>query len=86
VPDVADALLPSLFRGAALSDLPAPEAIARIDVPTTILAWIDDPAHPASTAEALAALMPRSTLTFAPTPEDVETWPKILSQDVGRRV
>jgi pimeloyl-ACP methyl ester carboxylesterase len=86
VPDVADALLPSLFRGAALSDLPAPEAIARIDVPTTILAWIDDPAHPASTAEALAALMPRSTLTFAHTPEDVETWPKILSQDVGRRI
>ncbi len=85
VPDVADALLPSLLRGAALSDLPAPEAIARIDVPTTILAWIDDPAHPISTAESLAALMPRSTLTLAYTPEDVETWPKILSQDVGRR-
>ncbi|BBZ71282.1 hydrolase [Mycobacterium paraseoulense] len=85
VPDVADALLPSLFRGAALSDLPAREAVARIDVPTTILAWVNDPAHPMSTAESLAALMPRSTLTVAHTPADVETWPQILSQDVARR-
>ncbi|AGC60216.1 hydrolase [Mycobacterium liflandii 128FXT] len=85
VPDVADALLPSLFRGAALSDLPTSEALARIDVPTTILAWINDPAHPLSTAESLAALLPQSTLTVAHTPADVVTWPKILSQDVARR-
>ncbi|MEZ0053974.1 3-oxoadipate enol-lactonase [Mycobacterium sp. MAA66] len=85
VPDVADALLPSLFRGAALSDLPAREALSRIDVPTTILAWIGDLAHPLSTAESLAALMPQSTLTVAHTPADVATWPMILSQDVARR-
>ena len=54
VPDVADALLPSLLRGAALSDLPTPGAVARIDVPTTILAWVDDSGHPLSTAESLA--------------------------------
>ncbi|MCB0930309.1 MAG: alpha/beta fold hydrolase [Mycobacterium sp.] len=85
VPDVADALLPALFRGAALSDLPAHEALTRIDVPTTILAWTGDPAHPLSTAESLAALLPQSTLTIAHTPADVETWPQILSQDVARR-
>jgi len=85
VPDVADALLPSLFRGAALSDLPPRDAVARIEVPTTILAWVEDPAHPLSTAESLAALMPRSTLTVARTPADVETWPTILSVDVARR-
>ncbi len=85
VPDVADALLPSLFRGAALSDLPAPETLTRIDVPTTILAWTGDPAHPLSTAESLAALLPQSTLTVAHTPADVETWPQILSHDVARR-
>lgn len=84
VPDVADALLPSLLRGAALSDLPAPEAVARIDVPTTILAWVDDPGHPVSTAESLATLLPHATLTIARTPEDVETWPETLSQDVDR--
>lgn len=85
VPDVADALLPALFRGAALSDLPAREALTRIDVPATILAWTGDPAHPLSTAESLAALLPQSTLTVAHTPADVETWPQILSQDVARR-
>lgn len=85
VPDVADALLPSLFRGAALSDLPPREALAGIDVPTTILAWIDDPAHPLSTAESLHALLPKSTLTVAHTPADVETWPTVLSEDVARR-
>lgn len=85
VPDVVDTLLPSLFRGAALSDLPAPAAIARIEVPTTILAWIDDPGHPLSTAESLAGVLPQSTLTVAHTPEDVATWPGILSRDVARR-
>lgn len=84
-PDVADALLPSLLRGAGLSDLPAPEAVARIDVPTTILAWVDDPGHPLSTAEALTELLPHATLTVARTPEDVEAWPEVLSQDVDRR-
>lgn len=84
VPDVPDALLPSVFRGAALSDLPAPEAVARIDIPTTILAWVDDPGHPLSTAESLAALLPQATLTVARTPDDVETWPNILCRDIER--
>ena len=83
VPDVPDALLPSLFRGAALSDLPAPEAVARVDVPTTILAWVDDASHPMSTAESLATLLPKATLTVAHTPTDVETWPNILRDDVA---
>lgn len=83
-PDVADALLPSLLRGAALSDLPSPENVARIDVPTMILAWIGDPGHPLSTAERLAALLPHATLTIARTPEDVEAWPEVLRQDVER--
>ncbi len=85
VPDVADALLPSLLRGAAMSDLPAPEAIARIDVPTSILAWIDDPGHPLSTAQTLASLLPRVTLSVASDPVDVDTWPQALKHDVARR-
>lgn len=84
-PDVTDALLPSLFRGAALSDLPAPETVARIDVPTTILAWIGDPGHPLSTAESLTEILPNAALHVARTPRDVETWPEFLSQDVNRR-
>lgn len=85
VPDVVEHLLPSLFRGAALSDLPSPAAVARIDVPTSILAWVGDPGHPLSTAESLAALLPQATLRVAHTPADVEAWPGVLSRDVGRR-
>lgn len=83
-PDVPVALLPSLFRGAAASDLPALEEIARIDVPVTVLAWIDDAAHPVSTAEQLSGVLPRATLTVARTPRDVQEWPSVLRRDVGR--
>lgn len=84
-PDVPDALLPSLLRGAALSDLPAAEAVARIDVPTTILAWVDDPGHPLSTAESLVELLPQATLMVARTPEEVDAWPEVLRAGVDRR-
>ncbi|MBS4099892.1 alpha/beta fold hydrolase [Tsukamurella paurometabola] len=82
-PDVPESLLPSLFRGAAASDLPALEEIARIDVPVTVLAWIDDPAHPVSTAEALSRALPRATLSVARTPQDVQEWPSVLCDDVA---
>ncbi|WP_447643943.1 alpha/beta fold hydrolase [Nocardioides zeae] len=84
VPDVDEALLPALFRGAALCDLPPRDAIARIAVPTTVLAWTEDPAHPLSTAEALASLIPDAVLEVASTPADVGRWPGILRDDVAR--
>ena len=84
LPDVDVGLLPALFRGAGASDLPPAGAIAHIGVPTTILAWIDDPAHPVSTAEALVDLLPSATLSVASTRADVETWPTILAADVAR--
>lgn len=82
LPDVAEELLPSLLRGAAQSDLPPAEQLAGIDVPVTILAWTDDPAHPVSTAEALAGLLPRATLTVARTPDELARWPQILMDEV----
>lgn len=84
MPDVPDAVLPALFRGAALSDLPTREQIAGITVPTTVLAWIGDPAHPVSTASTLVELLVNATLEVAHTPEDVARWPGILSQDVQK--
>lgn len=84
VPDVDEALLPALFRGAALCDLPPRDAVARIVVPTTVLAWTEDPAHPLSTAEALASLVPDAVLEVASTPADVGRWPGILRDDVAR--
>lgn len=83
-PDIADALLPSVLRGAALSDLPAPKALAQITAPTTILAWVGDAGHPVSTAESLVRLLPHATLTVAHRPADVDAWPEVLSRDVAR--
>ena len=84
-PDVDVTLLPSLFRGAGASDLPSPADIAAIGVPqVTILAWVDDPAHPLSTSQALVELLPHATLSVASTRADLETWPAVLAADVER--
>ena len=84
LPEVSEALLPALLRGAALSDLPPAEQLRAIGVPTTILAWTEDPAHPVSTAEALADLLPRTRLEVAASPADLARWPEILMADVAR--
>lgn len=84
-PDVPDRLLPSVFRGAALSDLPEPGRLSTIAVPVSILAWIDDPAHPLSTAEHLARVIPGAALSVARTPAEVASWPLRLAADVDGR-
>lgn len=84
VPDVREDLLPALLRGAALCDLPAPEDVVRIDVPVTVLAWTEDPAHPLSTAERLVELLPQARLGVARTPDDVAQWPQLLCEDVAQ--
>ena len=84
LPEVAEALLPSVYRGAAGSDLPDPADLARIDIPVRILAWVDDPSHPMSTATTLADVFGQSTLTVAESPRDVRRWPGLLLYDVSR--
>lgn len=84
LPEVPEHLLPSVFRGAAASDLPSPAELARIGMPVRILAWIDDPSHPMSTAEALAGILPAASLTVAHSPADVAAWPALLHDDVVR--
>ena len=65
-----------LFRGAAMSDLPPRAALAMLaDIPTLILAWSGDPAHPLSSAEELHQLLPRSTLFVARNYEEFKTIP-----------
>lgn len=68
------AQLATLFRGAAGADLPPPDQIATLDLPTLILAWTGDPGHPASTARDLADLMPQATLHLASTRAEFDTW------------
>lgn len=73
-PDIAESLLPTVFRGAATTDLPDPEAIAALPHPVLLLPWADDPGHPVSTAERLLELLPNATMHVARTPDDLRAW------------
>lgn len=72
-PDVEDALLSSVFRGAARTDFPTSEVVSAIEQPVLLLPWIDDPGHPVATAEQLHELLPNSVLAVNRTPEDLRT-------------
>jgi 3-oxoadipate enol-lactonase len=73
-PDMPHALVPAVFRGAGLSDLPAPAALRTIEQRTLILAWDTDSGHPVSTAERLHALLGRSQLHISKTSDDIRSW------------
>jgi pimeloyl-ACP methyl ester carboxylesterase len=66
--------LARVFRGAASADLPAPDEIAAITVPTLVLAWTGDPGHPVTTAARLQELIPHAELAVASTPAGMSTW------------
>lgn len=66
--------LARVFRGAAVADLPDPQEIAALKVPTLILAWTGDAGHPMSTAQRLVELMPQATLMAACTAEELGNW------------
>lgn len=82
-PDVAEDVLPTVFRGAALADLPPREEIARIDCPVLVLAWPEDPAHPLSSAEELVSLMPHAECIVAHTPAEVAQWPRRIAEFIA---
>lgn len=66
--------LARVFRGSTVADLPPRQAIAAIGVPTLILAWSGDPAHPTTTAEELSELIATSELHIASTADELATW------------
>jgi pimeloyl-ACP methyl ester carboxylesterase len=72
--------LKSVFRGASQTDLPEQTAVTSLTMPTLILAWSDDPAHPLASASALHGLLPDSTLLVAENYADLETWPGMIRQ------
>tara|TARA_Y100001947_G_scaffold140738_1_gene131851 strand:- start:513 stop:1346 length:834 start_codon:yes stop_codon:yes gene_type:complete len=82
LPAVDETLLPTVLRGAAAADLPPKEELARIDVPTLILAWTGDPTHPLRTATRLNELLPNSRLIVARTPYGVMAWPGLFAEHV----
>ncbi|CAM5472938.1 alpha/beta fold hydrolase [Leifsonia shinshuensis] len=69
-PDTA----PAVLRGAALSDLPAPDDIAALRLPVLLLPWTGDPGHPLSTADRLHELIADSELFVAENAADADTW------------
>lgn len=75
-PDVVAEVLPVVLRGAAATDLPPVAALATLDQPTLVLAWEGDPAHPVSTATALADALIRAELVVAPSLAEVTHWPE----------
>lgn len=82
MPDVEESLLPTVMRGAALTDLPTPAAIAALAVPALLLAWTDDPAHPTATARILHGLLHGSRLLVASSPDEVSAWPSAFAAHV----
>lgn len=72
-------VIPHLFGGATLSDLPSREELGALSAtPSLIVAWPDDPAHPLASAQELHRLLSRSTLMTAATYDDVQSIPAVL--------
>jgi pimeloyl-ACP methyl ester carboxylesterase len=69
----------TVLRGAALSDLPEPSAIAALRMPVLLLPWAGDPGHPLSTAERLHELLPESRLEVAEHAADADAWPELVA-------
>lgn len=76
-------VLVPVLRAAARSDLPGRDQVHTVIVPTLILAWPDDPAHPLATAESLAGLMVQAELRVATDASDLETWTRVITEFVA---
>ncbi|MCT8987079.1 alpha/beta fold hydrolase [Shewanella phaeophyticola] len=72
--------LNQLFTAAAHNDLPSKQQLATISIPTLILAWQGDEAHPVATAKALSKALPNSTLHVASKMNHVDEWPELISE------
>jgi len=59
--------------GASRSDLPPPELLRTLDIPTLVIGWGGDPVHPQVVAEKLASLLPDARLHIVsmPAPETI---------------
>jgi pimeloyl-ACP methyl ester carboxylesterase len=68
------------LRGAALSDMPDPGALEKLEVPTLILAWEDDTAHPVFTATTLAEILPSVYSLVISHPSDISDWTPALCE------
>ena len=70
------------MRGASLSDLPPTGDLEKLQIPTLILAWANDPVHPLNTALTLARTMPQATLEISTTADEAERWDLLVRRFV----
>jgi 3-oxoadipate enol-lactonase len=68
------------MRGASLSDLPSREELAKLDMPTLILAWPDDVTHPLEVAEVLHNTLPNAQLEVMGHVSDPYRWPQLVRE------
>jgi pimeloyl-ACP methyl ester carboxylesterase len=73
-------VIAAVLRGAAASDFPSAEAVAKLRQPALLLAWEGDDGHPLSTAEKLAELLPAATLSVAKRIQDLGGWPQQVAE------
>jgi pimeloyl-ACP methyl ester carboxylesterase len=77
----------SVLQGAAASDMPARSVLRELRVPTLILAWTDDRAHPVSTARALADHLPDVRGFDIASPREPPDWSRQICEFVdGLRI
>jgi pimeloyl-ACP methyl ester carboxylesterase len=81
-------IIPDLFHGAAISDLPPRASLDAIaHVPALILAWTGDATHPLHSAQELHALLPNSALHIAASHAEFLQFPgQIRAFAAGRAV
>jgi 3-oxoadipate enol-lactonase len=79
-PATDDAVLPTVLRGAAASDLPPPERLRAVSVPALVLAWATDPGHPVATATALVDALPHARGLVAERLDDLAGWPAAVAE------
>ena len=84
-PDIREEVLPSVFLGAGMSDLPDETLIETIEVPTLILAWAGDPRHPVASAAQLHDLIAGSQFDIAETPAQLRQWGSMAAEFIARQ-
>jgi 3-oxoadipate enol-lactonase len=68
------------MRGASLSDFPPREELARLEIPTLILAWPGDATHPLAVAEELHNILPNTQLQVMSHVSDPYKWPLLVRE------
>ncbi|MEY2431550.1 MAG: hypothetical protein QOC92_1275 [Acidimicrobiaceae bacterium] len=75
--------LATILRVGAVLDLPPPEAVAAVAVPTLLLGWVSDPGHPVATIDHLAQAWPHAERHVAGDASSVRAWPELVSRFLG---